>query len=151
MGKVNPIRQLCFATVRTRIIGSCGRRLELPLLVWSGVFFIFAFALGGRVLVYFSPLFQRRRKSALYNVSSDYPSFYGVEIRGWARLILGNKDEQQGMGTSSDEPQYWLVGDLACTIWLENSMSSFRVFILTSQLKRSSYQEVCCVPRSGRL
>ena len=48
------------ATVRTRINDPCARTLELPLLVRPGVFFFFCLG-GGRFLVCFSPLFQRRK------------------------------------------------------------------------------------------
>lgn len=89
MRKVNLIRQLFFATVRTRVIGPCAKRLELPLSVWSGVFFlVFGFVSGGKFWCFFRPFFQKR-KFELYSTWSNYSSFYGMEIRGWVRLLLG--------------------------------------------------------------
>ena len=56
MEHANPKRRFCFATVRTRIIGPCARILELPLLVWSGAFFVFVFVLGEKIFsVIFAP------------------------------------------------------------------------------------------------
>jgi len=43
-------------TVRTRIIGPCPRTLELPLLVWSDVFFFVLLSWGQIFGVFFTPL-----------------------------------------------------------------------------------------------
>ena len=45
-----------------------------------------------------------------------------MEIRGWARLILGvvARANLEEWGVYSNEPRCWLVSDLACAIWLED-------------------------------
>ena len=55
----NLMRQFCFATVRTLIMGPCVKRLELPLLVWSGVLFDFVFVSGVQIFgVIFTPFLE---------------------------------------------------------------------------------------------
>ena len=97
VGKMNLMRKVCLATIRTQIIRSCARRSASSLLVWPGLFFRFCFCLGGADFrCDFHPFL--RRKLGLHSTWSDYLSSYCTDIREWARLILGNKDEPRGMG-----------------------------------------------------
>jgi len=64
------------STVGTRVIGPCARTLELPLLVWSGVFFFFLLSQGADFWCVFRP-FSGGGNFGLHSTWSDYSSSYG--------------------------------------------------------------------------
>ena len=82
--KFNTVRVL----VKIGTIGPCARTLELPLLKGQMFFLFFCFVSGGRSLICFSPLFQRRkfwtagtRTVFVPRKWFVYSSFYSMFIR----------------------------------------------------------------------
>ena len=66
------------STVRALIIGPCARTLELPLLVWSGVFFLFPLSRAADFWCVFRP-FSRGGNFGLHSTWPDYSSSYSSE------------------------------------------------------------------------
>ena len=64
-------------TVRTQIIGPCARTLDLPLLVRSGVFFLFFCLVRADFWCVFRP-FSRGGNFGLHSTWADYSSSYGI-------------------------------------------------------------------------
>ena len=64
-----------WTTVKTRINGPCTRALDLPLLVWSGVFFFFLGLEGADFWCVFDP-FSRGANFGLHSTRTIYSSSY---------------------------------------------------------------------------
>ena len=85
-------------TVGTRIIGPCARTLELPLLVWSGVFFFFLLSQGADFWCVFRP-FSGGGNFGLHSTWSDYSSSYGITMLAKLPCQAVPSRDQQFTGT----------------------------------------------------